>query len=145
MMFFLLKGIACYDIAESPVTMLGKSNYILILTLSWKRYSTLKIQLLSISDITEVAFLEDVTIRQHKIIFYFLLFFNKIPTKMESENTKHGSKYKSENTQNDSKYSNNKPINKHITLSATSETRFFANAKILYLSEVVAFVTEYIK
>lgn len=63
---------------------------------------------------------------------------------MESENTKHGSKYKSENTQNDSKYSN-KPINKHLTLSATSETRFFANAKILYLSEVVAFVTEYIK
>lgn len=44
---------------------------------------------------------------------------------MESENTKHGSKYKSENTQNDSKYSNNKPINKHLTLSATSETRFF--------------------
>lgn len=64
---------------------------------------------------------------------------------MESENTKHGSKYKSENTQNDSKYSNNKPINKHLTLSATSATRFFANAKILYLSEVVAFVTEYIK
>lgn len=48
---------------------------------------------------------------------------------MESENTKHGSKYKSENTQNDSKYSNNKPINKHLTLSATSETRFFCQCK----------------